>query len=93
MEELNMSQAVKNEFYDLKKKTMELHGLIKRLQAEARSDVNMMNHVSIMTEVEVLRKACYQDLNTLQLLGLQFMNKLQYGAVSRVIQGLKKEIE
>lgn len=88
-----MSQAVKNEFYDLKKKTMELHGLIKRLQAEARSDVNMMNHVSIMTEVEVLRKACYQDLNTLQLLGLQFMNKLQYGAVSRVIQGLKKEIE
>ena len=88
-----MSQAIKNEFYDLKKKTMELHGLIKRLQAEARSDVNMMNHVSIMTEVEILRKACYQDLNTLQLLGLQFMNKLQYGAVSRVIQSLKKEIE
>lgn len=90
---MNMSQAVKNEFYDLKKKTMELHGLIKRLEAEARSDVNMMNHVSIMTEVEILRKACYSDLNTLQLLGLQFMNRLQYAAVSRVIQGLKKEIE
>jgi len=88
-----MNSVAQREFYQLKDRTIKLHTLIKTLQAEAKGIVDPMKHVTLATEIEVLKKTCDHDLNKLQLLGLKFLNHFQNKSVGQAIQKLRKEIE
>lgn len=82
----------KQEYYKSLPKVKKLYKKTLKVKQSASSVRSSIDCVTILSDYEVLKSQCIQDLNTLQVLGLQFMSKMDYIRLTHNIIKLRKQL-
>lgn len=82
----------KQEYYKSLPKVKELYKKTLQVKKSATEAKTSIDCVTILSDYEILKDKCIQDFNTLQILGLQFMSKMDYIRLSHNIIKLRKQL-